>query len=411
MRRIHTVIIGGGQAGLAMSRCLTDRSVDHVVLERGRVGESWRSERWDSLRLLTPSWQSRLPGYRYQGSDPDGFMTMPDVIGYLEGYARSFAAPVEDRTSVSSVTRDPAGFRIATDRGVWNATNVVVATGYCGLPDVPAIADQLPRGILQISPTRYRNPEQLPPGGVLVVGASASGLQLADEIHRSGRPVTLAVGRHTRLPRSWRGRDIMWWLDVMGVMDERVEEVGSVAASRRQPSLQLVGSPERRSLDLATVAEAGVRLTGRALGVEDGSVCFGTDLDATAAAADAKLARLLERIDGWAEAHGIAGGLPTAEPVAPFRPTPGPSRIDLAAEGIRTVVWATGFRRSYPWLQVDVLDDRGEIRQSGGVTPVPGLYALGLSFMRRRKSTYIDGVGADAAELAAHIAAPRAIAA
>ena len=406
MRRVDTLVIGGGQAGLAMSRCLRDRGLEHVVLERGRVAERWRSERWDSLRLLTPNWQSRLPGYRYAGGEPDAYMTMLEVVDYLESYARSFGAPVEESTTVTSVEPSGGGYRIATERGSWEARNVVIATGYCDVPFVPSLAAELPPDVAQVVPTRYRNPGELPEGGVLVVGASATGVQLADEIHASGRPVTLAVGRHTRLPRLYRDRDILWWLDAMGVFDEAGGEVFDLEISRRQPSLQLVGRPDHATLDLTLLERRGVRLVGRAVGVRGAVMSFADDLVAHTAAADVRLARLIARIDAFVAAAGLASEVGPAEPFQPFLwPAAAPERIDLRAEGIRTVVWATGFRRHYPWLRVPVLDERGELRHEGGVTPARGLYALGLGFQRRRKSAFIDGVGDDARELADHIAA------
>jgi putative flavoprotein involved in K+ transport len=377
--------------------------VAHVVLERDRVAASWRSERWDSLRLLTPNWQSRLPGWSYRGPDPDGYMTMAEVTDYLERYARSFGAPVLEGTTVQAVERWGRGFAVRTDQDSWLAETVVVATGYCGRPRIPSIARELPPDIVQVAPSRYRNPEQLPAGGCLVVGASASGIQLAGEIHRSGRRVTLAVGRHTRLPRRYRGRDIMWWLDAMGILDESADDVFNLAASRSQPSLQLVGRPDHASLDLGVLQDAGVRLVGRAARVEGARVLFADDLAATTAAADAKLARLLRRVDRFVVEFGLEGLVPAATTAAPVRPLPAPTSLDLEAEGIRTVVWATGFERSYPWLQVPVLDERGEIRHRGGVTEVPGLYVIGLNFLRRRKSTYIDGVGDDAEYLAGRL--------
>jgi putative flavoprotein involved in K+ transport len=404
MRRTHTIVIGAGQAGLAISRCLRDRAVEHVVLERGRVAERWRSERWDSLRLLTPNWQSRLPGYRYTGPDPDAYMGMPELVGYLEGYARSFGAPVEENETVVAVEPAAPGYRVVTHRAVWEGANVVIATGYCDVPDVPPLAAQLPPDVVQLVPTRYRNPGELPQGGVLVVGASASGVQLADEIHASGRPVTLAVGRHMRLPRLYRGRDILWWLDAMGVFDETGEDVFDLEISRRQPSLQLVGRPDRATLDLPLLERRGVRLVGRLVGVSGAVLSLADDLVAHTAAADARLARLLQRIDGYAAASGLdreAGPAPAFEPFV--WPAPAPTTIDLRAEGIRSVVWATGFRRQYPWLKLPVLDARGELRHAGGVTPAPGLYVLGLNFQKRRKSTFIDGVGDDARALADHI--------
>jgi len=404
MRRTEAVVIGGGQAGLATSRCLAQSGVDHVVLERGRVAERWRSERWDSLRLLTPNWQSRLPGFRYDGPDPDGYMSGHEVVDYLDRYAASFPAPVEDGTNVLALEAASSGYRVTTDRGVWEAPSVVIATGQCDTPLVPAIARQLPEDIVQVVPTRYRNPRQLPEGGVLVVGASATGVQLADEIHASGRPVTLAVGRHTRLPRIYRGRDIMWWFDALGILDETAEEVPDLAASRRQPSLQLVGRPDHATLDLPTLTEHGVRLVGKLSGAEGSRVSFAEDLVAHTAAADARLARLLQRIDIFAARTGLDAEVGGKEPFRPFRwPAPAPAELDLASEGIRTVLWATGFRRLYPWLKVPVLGPDGEIRHRGGVTPSSGLYTIGLNFLRRRKSSFIDGVGRDAMDLTLHL--------
>lgn len=405
MRRTEAIVIGGGQAGLAMSRCLTDARVDHVVLERGRTAERWRSERWDSLRLLTPNWQSRLPGFRYDGGDPDGYMTGADVVDYLGRYARSFQAPVEEGTEVGALEAAGAGYRVATSRGTWEAPSVVIATGHCDTPFVPDFAGRLPADVVQVVPSRYRNPRELPAGGVLVVGASATGLQLADEIHASGRPVTLAVGRHTRLPRTYRGRDILWWLDAMGLFDEAADQVFDLAISRGQPSLQLVGRPDRATLDLPALQDRGVRLVGRSVGVDGDRVLFADDLVAHTVAADARLARLLQRIDIFAARTGLDAEVGPPEPFQPFLwPGPAPTEIDLRAEGIRTVLWATGFRRSYPWLKVPVLDARGEIRHEGGVTPLPGLYVIGLYFLRHRKSSFIDGVGRDAVDLAAQLA-------
>jgi putative flavoprotein involved in K+ transport len=404
VNRIDTVVIGGGQAGLAMSRCLSDLGVEHVVLERGRVAERWRSERWDSLRLLTPNWQTRLPRFRYDGPDPDGYMSMPELIAFFERYAASFPAPLETGADVVAVERAGARFRVETSRGTWRARHVVIATGYSDRPLVPAMAGRLSERIRQIVPAEYRNAAELPPGGVLVVGASATGVQLAEEIQASGRPVTLAVGRHQRLPRVYRGRDILWWLDAMGVFNASVRDVFDADASRNQPSLQLVGRAGR-SLDVGILARGGVRVLGRLANVEGERVSFDDDLVATTSASDLKLAQLLRRIDAFASS--TQPGADTAR--EPFEPT-WPSAlhvtktsVDLRASGIDTVIWATGFVRSYPWLRVPVLDERGDIRQRAGVTPVQGLYVLGMHFQRSRKSAFIDGVGADAELLADRI--------
>ena len=385
-----------------MSRCLSDRSVDHVVLERGRVAERWRTERWDSLRLLTPNWQTRLPGFRYEGPEPDGYMSMPQLVTFFEDYAASFAAPVEPGTTVLGVERTGRDFRVRTDRGAWLAGDVVIATGYSDLPFVPPLARHLSPRIVQIVPTEYRNPGQLPPGGVLVVGASATGVQLAEEIQASGRPVTIGVGRHLRLPRTYRGRDIMWWLDGMGVFDETSDDVFDIRASRSQPSLQLAGRADIHSLDVTLLRRRGVRVLGRLVSLDQERAFFDDDLIATTAASDVKLAELLVRIDAFISEAGFRAA---ASP-EPFEPTwtsalgVTKTAIDLRAAGIDTVIWATGFARRYPWLNVPALDERGEIMHRGGITPVPGLFALGLHFQRRRKSAFIDGVGDDAAFLA-----------
>jgi len=403
-----TVVLGAGHAGLAMSRCLADRSIDHVVLERGEVANSWRTERWDSLRLLTPNWQSRLPGYGYEGDDPDGFRDMAETVRFIERYAEVSHAPVETHTTVTSVRPggDGSGYEIVTDRGVWTARTVVIATGPCNIPNVPALAEGLPADIVQVTPNRYRNPDQLPEGGVLVVGASATGIQLAEEIQLSGRPVTVAVGEHIRLPRIYRGRDIKWWMDVIGVMDEGLEEIDNVDRARNVPSLQLVGSDDRRTLDLNRLTDLGVGLVGRLVGIRDGKAQFAGSLANQAAMSDLKMNRLLDRIDAWVEENepeGVFGPPERLEPTrVPDSPTLG---MDLTAGRIRTVIWATGFRPDHSWLDVPVFDRKGRVRHCGGVVEAPGLYLVGMPFLRRRKSSFIDGAGDDARELSDHLAA------
>jgi len=405
MRRIEAVVVGGGQAGLAMSRCLSDRGIDHVVFERGRVAERWHSERWDSLRLLTPNWQSRLPGFAYDGDDPDGFMKAAEVARFLERYAAVIRAPIERPTTVTRVAPSGDGFSVRTDRGDWCARTVVIATGDCDVPVVPKMAGHLPAAIHQLVPSAYRRPSQLPDGGVLVVGASSSGIQIADELHAGGRAVTIAAGHHTRVPRQYRGRDIMWWLDRAGFMDEPAERVHDIDQSRRQPSLQLVGHPDHRSLDLAILQERGVRVAGRLAGVDGSRIVFDDDLVATTAASDAKLAVLMAKLDEWATQSGINGDVDEPEPFVPTWPRflDAPPAIDLRADGIRAVVWAAGYRRTYPWLIAPVFDWHGEVLHTGGITSYPGLYILGLRFLRHRNSSFIDGVGRDAAELSGHL--------
>jgi len=403
MKPTDVIVIGAGHAGLAMSHVLSTRGIDHIVLERGRVAERWQSERWDSLRLLTPNWCSRLPGWRYRGGDPDGFMTMAEVTRYFEGYARSFGAPVRTGVTVGSVFRSGDRWHVITDHGAICARAVVIATGYCDTAHVPEAARALPGDIHQLTPVAYRNPDALPVGGVLVVGASASGVQIADELRAAGRDVTLAVGRHVRLPRRYRGRDIIWWMDRSGLLTDRIELMPDPDAARGQPSLQLVGDPARQRLDLSTLAGSGVRILGRAEAFDGPTAHFAGDLTETTAAAERKLIWLRRRIDDFIDAGGAAGEISARESYAPVALHAPAQAIDLKAEGISTVIWATGFGRRYGWLKAPVFDARGELRHSGGITPQPGLYAIGLRFQRRRNSSFIDGAGADAEALGRHI--------
>jgi putative flavoprotein involved in K+ transport len=388
-----------------MSRCLSDRSIDHVVLERGEVAHSWRTERWDSLRLLTPNWQSRLPGYGYSGDDPHGYRTVPEVIAFISGYAKAIAAPVETHTTVVSVRRTDTGYLVGTDRGDWQCRTLVIASGACNIADTPACADRVPAAIKTLTAQQYRNPGQLADGGVLVVGASASGTQIANEIHRSGRPVTLAVGEHIRAPRMYRGRDLQWWMDAAGVHDEGYDAVDDIARARRVPSLQLAGTPDRSTLDLNALTDIGVRLVGRLAGItEGGKAQFAGSLRNMCALSDLKMGRLLDLIDAWACDNGIDGEVAPPHRLPPTRVEASPPLgIDLKAE-IRTIIWATGYHPDYSWLDVPVLDRKGLIRHDGGVADSPGLYLMGMQFLRRRKSALIDGAGDDARDLCAHLA-------
>lgn len=407
MPRISNVIIGAGQAGLAMSRCLSDASVPHVVLERGEIANSWKTERWDSLRLLTPNWQSRLPGQSYSGPDPDGFMTMPELVRYLETYADASRAPVEERTRVTSVTRASFGFRVETDRGLWTCDTVVVASGACNLAAVPRLAADLPPHIAQLTPLAYRNPSQIAPGGVLVVGASATGVQLASELRRAGHDVILSAGDHIRVPRSYRGRDLQWWMDATGLHDTPLEEVDDIDRVRRVPSLQLTGATEARFADLNALQEAGIEITGRLTGLRDGILSFSGGLANCCAMSDLKMNRLLATFDAWAEAARVPT-MRLPERFAPTRVPLGPRlSLDLRSGRIGTVLWATGFRPDHSWLHLPVFDRKGRLAHDGGFV-APGLYALGLPFLRRRNSALLDGVGRDAASIAEQIVRSRA---
>jgi putative flavoprotein involved in K+ transport len=306
---------------------------------------------------------------------------------------------------VDSVRRTDGGFDVVTGEDRWTARHVVIATGWCDRPAVPAMARQLEPTIEQVVPSAYRRPDSLPDGGVLVVGASATGVQIADELRRAGRTVLLAVGNHTRLPRRYRGMDIYWWLERTGSLDRTIEELPDPRCARAEPSLQLVGRPDHANLDLTTLAATGVELAGRLLAIDGRRMRFGNDLPATIAAADARLRRVLAGIDAHIDATGLGAEVLDPEPQRTLRLTGTAGSVDLRARGITSVIWATGHRRSYPWLHVPVLDAAGEIRQHRGVTPVPGLYVLGQRFQHFRNSNFIDGVGRDAAYIADCVAA------
>ena len=406
MQRVTTVIVGAGQTGLAMSTHLTERSIDHVLLERGEVANSWRTERWDSLRLLTPNWLNRLPGYRYSGDDPNGYMTMPEIVDYIKDFASTIDAPVEAQTEVTSVHAVEDGFGVVTTNGEWRAPTVVLASGPYNRPDLPAIVEAIPANVECLPAARYRNPEQLRDGGVMVVGAASTGVQLAEEIQRSGRPVTLAVGGHVRMPRLYRGMDIMWWLDAAGILDEGYDEVDDIVRARHVSSFQLVGSTARTTVDLNALQEMGVRLVGRFANVTtDGVAQFSGSLPNQCALADLKLGRLLDTLDEWATTQALDNEVDPPERFAATNlPPAAPLMLPLRSGEIKTVLWATGYKPDYPWLHLPVLDHKGQIRHDGGVSTVPGLYVMGTTFLRRRKSTLIVGAGDDARDLSAHLA-------
>lgn len=360
---INVVVIGAGHAGLSMSYLLAERGVSHVVLERGRIANSWRNERWDSLKLLTPNWQTRLPGRHYNGDDPDGFMDISELIDFLDAYAASTNTPVRTNTTVESVVRERRAYRVSTDRGDWVCNAVVLATGACNIPSKPAVAEDVPDHVLQLTPHEYRSPDQLDAGGVLVVGGSATGLQFADELLAAGHDVTMAVGEHVRMPRRYRGRDIFYWMSRTGIHDECYDEVEDINRGRRLPSPQLVGSHDKPILDL-------------------------------------KMQRLLNTIDETADADNA----PAPERFDATRIDDSPLlTLDLDKAGIRTIIWATGFRPDYSWLDVPVFDRKGHLRHDGGVVASPGMYVLGLPLMRRRKSSFIFGIEDDARDITDHL--------
>jgi putative flavoprotein involved in K+ transport len=402
---LDTIIIGAGHAGLAVSYCLSERSINHLVIERGEVANSWRNERWNSLKLLTPNWQSRLPGFSYSGDDPDGFMSTREVIEFIDDYARYCKAPVRTGTTVISLKQHPNGYQVTTERGHWHCRSVVIASGACNLPSTPKIAEAVPADIQQVTSWKYRNPDQLEAGGVLVVGASATGLQLAEEIHRSGRLVTIATGEHVRLPRVYRGKDIQWWMDAVGILDEGLDEIDDINRARHLPSPQLVGSREHQILDLNTMSGLGIKLVGRLMGVQNGTLQFSGSLRNVCALADLKMNRLLKTIDEWIEQNPDVS---RAEPPESFSRTEVDEDpclgLNLEDSGIRTIIWATGYRPDYSWLEVPVLDRKGLIKHDGGIAESPGMYLVGMPFLRCRKSSFIHGAEDDARFVTQHLA-------
>jgi putative flavoprotein involved in K+ transport len=405
MMQTTAVVIGAGHAGLAMSRRLTERSIDHVVLERGQVANSWRTQRWPSLRLLTPNWQTRLPGHDYADDDPDGFMPVADVVATIARYARRVGAPVRTATTVRTVRAAPRGFQIRANDDLLQARAVVLATGACTRPAIPGVADAVPPPVTTLTPLSYRDPGQLPDGGVLVVGASATGVQLAAEIHRSGRPVTLAVGEHVRLPRLYRGRDIFWWLEATGLLAERYDQIDDLTRARHLPSPQLTGTAAATITDLNALTAHGVRIVGRLGRITSGIAQFSGALANICALADLKMNRFLNRADQWATAAGLDDDLPPPHRFPPTRVDPrSPLELDLTSGEITTVLWATGFRPDDSWLDLPVRDPGGHIRHNGGVvTDAPGLYLLGMPVLRTRASTYIHGATTDTQALASHL--------
>jgi putative flavoprotein involved in K+ transport len=405
LSHVDTVIVGGGQAGLALSRWLTMGGHDHVVLERGRIGERWRSERWDSLALLTPNWANCLPGQR-EHADPHGYLSGREFVASLERYARSFGAPVREGTTVLGVhPADDGGFRVRTDADEWASANVVLASGDCALPAVPAVAAGAPAGLHQLHASHYRAPQALPAGGVLVVGSGPSGHQIADELAQAGRRVVLATGRHARVPRRYRGRDIWAWMRDLGDLERTRDDLPYDPLERRTPTLPLDGRDGGRSLDLGILSGQGVRVAGRLHGFAGGHALFGDNLAADAARADERLQKLLARIDDHIASGAAGRDLPTAPAFVPTRLPAAPATIDLANAGITTIVWATGYHAHHPWLHVPAaLDATGRVAHERGVTAVEGLFILGTRWQHRTISHQISGVGDDARFLAERIA-------
>jgi putative flavoprotein involved in K+ transport len=405
IRTTDTIVIGGGQAGLSLSYYLSRLGHRHVILERDRIGDQWLS-RWDSLSLLTPNWLNRLHGGRPH-ADAHGFLSASGFAAYLRRYARSFGAPVHEHAAVRGVTHTQDAYEVETERGAWRAHNVVLATGHAAVPRVPALAAALPSRVTQLHAADYRNPAGLPEGGVLVVGSGPSGQQIAAELRRAGRKVVLAVGQHTRSMRRYRGRDIWYWLYAIGDLHQTTADIRHRLV-KKPPSLAVSGAHGGEQLDLALLDDLGVTITGRVSGVDGTTVSFADDRDDKIIEAELGMRSVLDRIDDHiAEVHRDWPHAP--DRVAEVRLDPSPATLDLAEHEIGTVVWATGYTRDYSWLHVpDALDRDGEIVQQHGVSPMHGLYTIGLNFQRYRASHFIGGVGADALPLARELVAAHA---
>jgi putative flavoprotein involved in K+ transport len=401
---VDVAIIGAGQAGLATSWHLKQAGIDHVVLEAGRVAETWRSRRWDSFCLVTPNWTVQLPGAKYAGSAPDGFMPLAELVDYFQSWADSFEAPVEENSPVTSLESDGGGFALSLPSGQLNARRVVIASGAYQRAYRPASADSLPNELTQLFAEEYSNPGALPPGAVLVIGSGQTGCQLAEEIHESGRRVFLACGRCVWVPRRLLGRDILYWMIESGFMDRTPDKLPS-------PMARLLGNPQAtghdggRDLNFRVLDEMGVELLGRYVGTEDSRIQFADDLAASVDFGDARLADLMKFVEAYCGTSGITP--PTLEMPPPLRISTR-TELDIAKEGIGSVIWTSGYRPDYGWVKFPVFDEMGFPVQTDGATKVPGLYFMGVHWMRKGKSSILYGVGEDAEIVARQIVEARA---
>ncbi|MEV0703812.1 NAD(P)/FAD-dependent oxidoreductase [Saccharopolyspora sp. NPDC050389] len=406
IQEVEALVVGGGQAGLAMSEHLSDCGVQHLVLERDRIAERWRSERWDSLVANGPAWHDRFPGLEFVDLAPGAFASKDQVAAYFEAYAEKIAAPIRTGVEVTSVRKHQGrpGFRVETSDGTFDSRFVVAATGPFQRPVIPPI---VPRevGPLQIHSSSYRNPEQLPAGAVLVVGAGSSGVQIAEELRRSGRPVYLSVGPHDRPPRHYRGRDFCWWLGVLGKWDAETPPSGA-----EHVTIAVSGARGGHTVDFRALAGLGIDLVGMTSEFDNGILRFAPDLGANIAKGDANYLALLDEADAYVARNGL--DLPEEPGARTLGPDPACVtdpilELDLAAAGVHSIVWATGFAVDYGWLQVDALDENGKPKHRRGVSTEPGVYFLGLPWLARRGSSFIWGVWHDAKFVADHIATQR----
>jgi putative flavoprotein involved in K+ transport len=403
--KIDTLVVGAGQAGVAMSEHLTRLDIPHLVLEKNRIAEAWRSARWDSMVANGPAWHDRFPGMEFAG-DPDGFVAKEQVADYFVAYAQQFNAPIRTGVEVKRLRRNQGrpGFTVETSQGTIEALHVVAATGPFQHPVIPAIAPREPE-LHQIHSAHYRNPQQLPDGAVLVVGAGSSGVQIADELRRAGREVYLSVGPHDRPPRSYRNRDFCWWLGVLGLWDLSSSEPG-----KEHVTIAVSGARGGRTVDFRRLANEGITLVGRTQSFEQGVATFSDDLAENIARGDENYLGLLDAADAWVERNGAS--LPEEPEAREMLPDPECVTdpilsLDLARSGVTSIIWATGYATDHSWMEVDAFDEQGKPRHQRGVSSESGIYFLGLPWLSRRGSTFIWGVWHDAKHIADHIATRR----
>lgn len=400
---VETLIVGGGQAGLSVSYHLTQQHHEHVILERAaQAAEAWRNGRWDSFTLVTPNWTLKLPGAEYDGDDPDGFMPRADVVAYFERYVERFRLPVRYGVEVTSIERHDGGYRVATQAGVYQAANVVVATGSFQQPRLPAFSESLPADIVQVHSSRYRNPGMLPDGAVLVVGAAQSGCQIAEELYLSGRKVYMSVGNAGRVPRRYRGRDIVWWLAQTGFFDRTVDKLPSLAA-RSMPAPQASGTRGGHNINLHQFARDGVVLLGRLQGADGRKIVVAPDLKESLAKTDKFEAELLRTIDEFIDKSSQQAPADEVPQLRDGYDADVLSELDLKAAGVTSVVWANGYRFDHSLVRLPLFDEWGYPLQKRGVTDSPGLYFVGMWWLHSLKSAMFLGVGEDAAHIASHL--------
>jgi len=406
IERIDTLVVGAGQAGVAASEHLGNNAIPHLVLERDRIAERWRTGRWDSLVANGPAWHDRFPGLEFSDTDPDGFAPKERVADYFADYAKRINAPIRCGVEVRSVERNVGGpgFRVETSEGVIEAINVVAATGAFQHPVIPRVVPQ-EAPLTQIHSFDYRNPDQLPAGAVMVVGAGSSGAQIAEELMGAGRRVYLSVGPHDRPPRAYRGRDYCWWLGVLGLWDVEAMEPG-----KEHVTIAVSGAQGGHTVDFRRFAAQGITLVGRTEGYKDGVLSFAPDLADNIAYGDAYYLSMLKQADAWIVRNGM--DLPEEPEAHVIGPDPDCVTdpilaLDLAEAGVTSIIWATGYSRDYSWLKVDAFDEQGAPKHQRGVSSEPGIYFLGLPWQSRRGSTFIWGVWHDAKHVADHIATQR----